>query len=67
MIQGMTGFGQAQRQVLGGRFLLEIKSLNHKFLDLVFHLPPGFSMFEEKIKKQILDFLRRPGNKRGKR
>lgn len=59
MIRGMTGFGQAQRQVLGGRFSLEIKSLNHKFLDLVFHLPPGFSMFEEKIKKQIQKKLKR--------
>ncbi|MFH1655168.1 MAG: YicC/YloC family endoribonuclease [Candidatus Omnitrophota bacterium] len=59
MTIGMTGFGQAQRQVLGGRFSLEIKSLNHKFLDTVFHLPPGFGMFEEKIKKQIRKKLKR--------
>jgi len=59
MIKGMTGFGQAQREVLGGRFSLEIKSLNHKFLDTVFHLPQGFGMFEERIKKQIKKKLKR--------
>lgn len=59
MIKGMTGFGQAQRQAGGGTFLLEIKSVNHKFLDIVFHLPPGFNIFERKIKNIIQKKIKR--------
>jgi uncharacterized protein (TIGR00255 family) len=59
MIKGMTGFGLAQRQFFGGGFNLEIKSLNHKFLDLVFHLPSSFSMLEDKIKKEIQRKIKR--------
>ena len=59
MIKGMTGFGLTQRQLAGGKFLLEIKSLNHKFLDMVFHLPPGFIILEDKVKKEIQKKIKR--------
>lgn len=59
MIKGMTGFGQATGETSGGRFVLEIKSLNHKFLDVVLHLPPGFNVFESKINKLVQKKIRR--------
>ncbi len=59
MIRGMTGFGQATGEASGGRFVLEIKSLNHKFLDVVLHLPPGFNIFENRINKLVQKKIRR--------
>ncbi|MDP3143059.1 MAG: YicC/YloC family endoribonuclease [Candidatus Omnitrophota bacterium] len=53
MIRGMTGFGRqgfAKSQVKG---FIELRSLNHKYFDVVFHLPPGFGSFEEKLKHLV--------------
>lgn len=53
MIKGMTGFGTAT--ISSGKFkgLIEIKSLNHRYLDLVYYLPVGFSSYEDGI-RQVL-------------
>jgi uncharacterized protein (TIGR00255 family) len=54
MIKSMTGFGSAQmRSSFLGKIQLEIRSLNHRFLEIVFNLPEGFAYLEEEM-KQIL-------------
>ncbi len=53
MIKGMTGYGTSEvawKQVKG---TIEIKSQNHRYFDLVFYLPTGFSHMEEKIRQII--------------
>lgn len=53
MIRGMTGFGQAQ--VLSGKIkaLIEIKSVNQRYLDINYFLPVGFGSAENKIRQMI--------------
>ena len=53
MIKGMTGFGQAQ--VLSGKIkaLIEIKSVNQRYLDVNYFLPVGFGSIENKIRRMI--------------
>jgi uncharacterized protein (TIGR00255 family) len=54
MIQSMTGFGRNEKKI--GEFGLvsvEIRSINHKFLETVIHVPEGFLVLEDKIKKEI--------------
>ena len=54
MIKGMTGFGAATGNVKPwGRLTLEIRSINHRFLDIVLHLPGGFSRLEDELKQEI--------------
>ena len=54
MIQSMTGFGRADKKIdLFGLVSVEIRSINHKFLETVIHLPEGFLSLEDKIKKEI--------------
>jgi len=54
MIKSMTGFGSSATSLPGvGKASVEIRSVNHRFLDVVCHLPEGFSYLEEKIKKEI--------------
>ncbi len=59
MIRGMTGFGHAA--VSSGRFkaLVEIRSTNHRFLDLVFYLPSGFGSIEDKLREILKRDLHR--------
>jgi len=50
----MTGYGVKEAKVLGGlKICVELRSSNHKFLEIVFHLPEVFLSLEEKIKKEI--------------
>jgi uncharacterized protein (TIGR00255 family) len=54
MIQGMTGFGSKEKNIAGvGAVSVEIRCTNHKFLEIVQHLPEGLISLEDKIKKEI--------------
>lgn len=53
----MTGFGQAQKAVGGYVATLEIKSVNHRYLEVVFRLPRQWSMLEDSFKKRIQQSL----------
>lgn len=54
MINSMTGFGSKELELKPfGKICVELRSTNHKFLEMVFHLPEGFLSAEDKIKKEI--------------
>jgi len=60
MIKSMTGFGSAESQISSlGKVSVELKSTNHKFLEIVFHLPLGLLALEDKIKKEIESKIKR--------
>jgi uncharacterized protein (TIGR00255 family) len=60
MIQGMTGFGSKEKNIAGlGTVSVEIRSTNHKFLEVVLHLPEGLISLEDKIKKEVESRIRR--------
>lgn len=49
MIRSMTGYGEAQRDTPMGRLRLELKSVNHRFLNLSLKTPSGFDRFERDL------------------
>ncbi len=51
MIEGMTGFGRATAGNGPYRWTIEIRSLNHRFLDSSVRLPGAFSGWEADIQK----------------
>ncbi|MEI7998784.1 MAG: YicC/YloC family endoribonuclease [Candidatus Omnitrophota bacterium] len=59
MISGMTGFGSCDLAFGKIKGTVEVKSVNHRYLDVAFYLPPGFSSYEEKIAKLIGQNLKR--------
>lgn len=59
MIKGMTGFGTAQVNDGEVKGVLEVKSVNHRYLDLVFYLPMGFGSVENKIRQLIVRSVKR--------
>lgn len=49
MIRSMTGFGRGEAVSSGYRFAAEIKSVNHRFLNLSVRLPRAFSHLESHV------------------
>ncbi|MCM8765618.1 MAG: YicC family protein [Candidatus Omnitrophica bacterium] len=59
MLKGMTGFAKAEGRIKGGILQIEIKSFNHRFLEVVTRLPPEFLTYEEEIKRLLREKIRR--------
>ena len=55
MIQGMTGFGSAENDA----FRIEIRSLNHRFLDISVKMPSYLIKHEMQIRNSLKDRFRR--------
>jgi uncharacterized protein (TIGR00255 family) len=55
----MTGFGQAQSELRGGQLLVEIRSVNHRFLDINCKLPAPYARFEADISRMLRAALKR--------
>jgi len=49
----MTGFGRGECQVDERTWIVEIKTVNHRFLDQRVVLPRSFAILEERLKKEI--------------
>ncbi len=54
MIRSMTGFGEAELEIEAGRLRLEVKTVNHRFLNANIKTPSGFDRFE----KAMIDALK---------
>ena len=59
MVQSMTGFGRSVRQDEKLLITVEIKSVNHRFLDLNIRFPRALQTMEEAIGKIIAGQLKR--------
>ena len=58
-MNSMTGFGGAKGEVLGRHFSVEIRSFNHRFLEVKLRLPSGFAdplldqLLREVVRKKV--------------
>ncbi len=52
-IRGMTGYARARRSFPWGEVVVAIKSVNHRALDLHFHLPDEAAAFEPALRAAI--------------
>jgi len=59
MITGMTGFGACEITFGKVKGVVEIKTVNHRYLDVAFYLPVGFSSLEDKIQKIMASKIKR--------
>lgn len=62
MIKSMTAYGRAKEEIGGRNILVEIKSVNNRYLDCSVKLPRLFGFLEDKIKS----YLSAKGVSRGK-
>lgn len=59
MIRSMTGYGEAERDTDAGRLRVEIRTVNHRFLNVQLRTPPGMDRYEGDITHWIRPLLPR--------
>ncbi|WP_094091650.1 YicC/YloC family endoribonuclease [Legionella clemsonensis] len=59
MTYSMTAFARVQRQLDVGVFCWEIKSVNHRYLDVSFRLPDSFRFLETSLRALVRDKVNR--------
>jgi len=59
MIRSMTGFASAERQFPFGRLTWELRSVNHRYLEIGFRVPEEFRVLEPDIRRILGEFLSR--------
>ncbi len=59
MIKSMTGFGRGEYTDGNRRIIVEIRSVNHRYGDIIVKMPRKYSFAEEKIKNAVKDVVRR--------
>lgn len=55
----MTGYGRGKLELAQRSYLIEMKSVNHKYIDISVRLPKNISYLEEHIKKQVQQSITR--------
>ena len=59
MIKSMTGYGKANLSENEREYQVEIKSVNHRYLDISVKIPKVLSYLEEEVKKEIASKVKR--------
>jgi len=59
MITSMTGFGSARGEGPNLTVVIEIKSVNHRYIDIHIKIPGEFQIFESQIRQKIAETFKR--------
>ena len=58
-MRSMTGYGRATRELDGRELTIELKSVNHRFLDVNFRMPRSFMFLEDEARRLMGAYLSR--------
>lgn len=53
MIRSMTGYGRAEAQTGSGRFTVEMRSVNHRFGEVLVRLPRDLAPLEDRVRAMV--------------
>ena len=59
MVYSMTGFGRAEYQDEEKKITVEMKSVNHRYLDFNFKMPKKFMILDPFIRSVLKDYIKR--------
>lgn len=59
MIKSMTGFGRCEMADGNRKFTVEIKSVNHRYLDVNIKMPKKLNFFESAIRNLLKEYIER--------
>ena len=59
MIKSMTGFGRAENADENRKFTVELKSVNHRYLDVNIKMPKKLNFFESAIRNLLKEYIER--------
>ena len=58
-LQSMTGFARSRSESADQDFVWEIRSINHRYLDIAFKLPPAMRYLETRIRETVHEVIHR--------
>jgi len=59
MVSSMTGYGRGETKSDSTNFVVEMKSVNHRYNDIIIRMPKKLSVLEERIRKLIKSSIKR--------
>ena len=59
MIKSMTGFGRCEVQEEDRKISVEMKSVNHRYLDVNIKMPKKLNFFEAAIRNELKNYIQR--------
>lgn len=59
MIKSMTGFGRCEIQETQRKITVEMKSVNHRYLDINIKMPKKLNFFEAAIRNELKNYIQR--------
>lgn len=59
MIKSMTGFGRAERLQNNRKFTVEMRAVNHRYLDISLRMPKKLGMLEIKSRNVLKEYMER--------
>lgn len=59
MIKSMTGFGRCEVQEDQRKITVEMKSVNHRYLDVAIKMPKKLNFFEAAIRSELKNYIQR--------
>ncbi len=59
MIKSMTGFGRCELLEGSRKFTVEMKSVNHRYLDVNIKMPKKLNFFESSIRGELKNYIQR--------
>ncbi len=59
MLRSMTGFGRSEVSYNGRRYTVEVRAVNHRYLELAVKLPRVLSSYEPKVRSIAKEYLER--------
>ena len=59
MIKSMTGFGRCELMEGNRKFTVEMKSVNHRYLDVNIKMPKKLNFFESSIRNELKNYIQR--------
>ncbi len=59
MIKSMTGFGRSEVSEGARKFTIEMKAVNHRYLDVTIKMPKKLNVFEAAIRSELKNYIQR--------
>lgn len=59
MIKSMTGFGRCETVTAEHKISVEMKAVNHRYLDLNIKMPKKFNFFEAGLRNLLKTYIQR--------
>ena len=59
MLKSMTGFGRAEMVIEGFTVSVQIRSVNHRYMDISLRIPRFYNFLEDKIRQKTAEYISR--------